>query len=288
MKRLTYVVGSSLLLIFLTCVTSNASNLLYSESVKNFDTPGVEVGIELFEQGVSGVSQSPVLVLVFTPLHYEQIERFRADVSVMMSRLEVTAPFDEYKNRIASWIVYLPKEESEEIFKATDNHPYLKVRLDFLESVAAKVGRSSFKVVILDAQRRVSCAELSSITDMSLIIIGRNRYGNNESLAKGFLHELGHALGLRDESLDEQARQHCPPGPPNCATTQKDAQDWWGDLAKTKQGVGFIKGCCGNSEYLRPTIASLMNDADKTNDFGPVNERYLQKALAGILAGIKD
>ncbi|MDP3732853.1 MAG: hypothetical protein Q8R31_07540 [Candidatus Omnitrophota bacterium] len=30
---------------------------------------------------------------------------------------------------------------------------------------------------------------------------------------------------------------------------------------------------------IRPTIASLMNDADKAEDFGPVNERFLRKEL---------
>ena len=34
-----------------------------------------------------------------------------------------------------------------------------------------------------------------------------------------------------------------------------------------------------NKKYIRPTIASLMNDADKAEDFGPVNERYLRQVL---------
>jgi len=46
--------------------------------------------------------------------------------------------------------------------------------------------------------------------------------------------------------------------------------------------VGYINGCCGNKDYIRPTIASFMNDPDQANDFGPVNERYLRKVLEGL------
>ncbi|MDD4980625.1 MAG: hypothetical protein PHC54_05090 [Candidatus Omnitrophica bacterium] len=43
--------------------------------------------------------------------------------------------------------------------------------------------------------------------------------------------------------------------------------------------VNYIHGCCGNKNYIRPVIASLMNNPDKAEDFGPVNERFLRKEL---------
>jgi len=47
--------------------------------------------------------------------------------------------------------------------------------------------------------------------------------------------------------------------------------------------VRYVRGCCGNRNYIRPTTASLMNDPDKAGDFGPVNERYIRTALQKLL-----
>lgn len=150
------------------------------------------------------------------------------------------------------------------------------MRRDFLNDLLTYL-KSNYKLIIIDASGSVSTAELSSPDKLSLVILGRARYEDSSSFAKGFLHELGHSLGLRDECVDCQ--QLCPPGPPNCATTKEEAENWWGDLVGKEQRVNYISGCCGNKEYIRPTIASLMNNPDKAEDFGPVNERYLRKIL---------
>ncbi|MFH0913499.1 MAG: hypothetical protein V1884_04385, partial [Candidatus Omnitrophota bacterium] len=127
------------------------------------------------------------------------------------------------------------------------------------------------------ARGSVSCAELSSRDKLSLVIVGRSRYTNPQSFAKGFLHELGHSLGLRDECID--CGELCPPGPPNCASTPEEAKGWWGDMVGKVERVNYIHGCSGNKSYIRPVIASLMNDTEKAEDFGPVNERFLKKEL---------
>ena len=72
-------------------------------------------------------------------------------------------------------------------------------------------------------------------------------------------------------------RSLAPPGPPNCAATEEDAKAWWGDLEGTMPRVHYIHGCGGNKNYIRPTIASFMNDPDKAGDYGPVNARYLSR-----------
>jgi hypothetical protein len=131
--------------------------------------------------------------------------------------------------------------------------------------------------VIIDHGSVVSAAELSGIDKTSLIILGRQRYRDDHSFAKGFLHELGHSLGLRDECRVCQER--VPAGAPNCASTMDEAKAWWGDLAAIDSRVGFFQGCCGNIDYVRSAPASLMNNSDEAEDFGPVNERFIRQAF---------
>jgi hypothetical protein len=215
-----------------------------------------------------------VLNFVFCPLNYPNKKDFLRDIEAIIQRLSRTKPFAEFMDGIGVWQVAISQDEERVFFKETPDFPPLKVRQDFLDHILAHIN-STYKLIIIDASGSVSCAELSSKDKMSLIILGKGRYKDKDSFAKGFLHELGHSLGLRDECVD--CGQLCPAGPPNCATTKKEAEEWWGDLVGKEPRVNYISGCCGNRNYIRPTIASLMNDPNKAEDFGPVNERYLRK-----------
>ncbi|MFA5063828.1 MAG: hypothetical protein WC578_07195 [Candidatus Omnitrophota bacterium] len=217
------------------------------------------------------------LTAVFCPLNYPDQESFQEDIQVLIKSLRKVKPFNELNN-ISFYYINLSKEEAGVVFKPSQDFPPIRVRKDFINSLSSKL-KSTYKLVILDAQGSVSCAELFSIDKLSLIIIGRNRYKDNNSFVKGFLHELGHSLGLRDESPNSEAA-FCLPGPPNCAVTQEEAERLWGDLTGKGERAGYFSGCCGNKNYFRPTVASLMNNPDEASDFGPVNERFLRKALA--------
>ncbi|MBN2097198.1 MAG: hypothetical protein JW714_01835 [Candidatus Omnitrophica bacterium] len=222
-----------------------------------------------------------VLQLVFVSLNYAAKEQFDRDVSVLIEKIAVIKPFDEFMQDIAFSKVKLSLQEEKALFKRKDEFPYLAVRQDFLDGLTQRL-RTNYKLVILDATNATSCAELSSLAKLSLIIVGRARYPNSDSFAKGFLHELGHSFGLRDESPNSQAKL-CPPGPPNCATTKEEAEVWWGDLVGKVSNARFVRGCCGNKDYFRPTIASLMNNPEKARSFGPVNELYLRQVLQELL-----
>ena len=217
-----------------------------------------------------------VLRVVFCPLHYENNADFLKDTGIMTRKLFQVRPFSEFEGRIAFSYLELSPEEQSRIFKPVSAFPPLLARRDFIDGLSEKIG-AVYKLVIIDAKGGQTCAELSRIDKASLLIIGRARYNSANSFAKGFLHELGHSLGLRDEFID--SAHNLEPGYPNCAVTKKEAQEWWGDLVGRDSRVNYISGCCGNRSYIRPTIASLMNDADKAEDFGPVNERYLREAL---------
>ncbi|HNX69158.1 MAG TPA: hypothetical protein PLL75_05550 [Candidatus Omnitrophota bacterium] len=228
--------------------------------------------------GRSAPKPSAVLNVVFCPLNYQRQDDFLKDAAMMMRRLSETKPFEEFAQAIGAYTVTLSAKEVAAIFKRVQDFPPLKVRQDFLDSISSRLG-SDYKLVIVDALSSSFCAELSSIDKMSLIVLGKARYKGTNSFAKGFLHELGHSLGLRDESSGAEAK-HSPVGYPNCARNREEAQEWWGDLTGKAAYVDYINGCCGNADYFRPTIASLMNDTEKAEDFGPVNQRYLKKTLS--------
>lgn len=224
------------------------------------------------------------LTLVFCPINYRILNNFIKDGETLVRKLKITRPFDE-SNNIRFWYINLSPQEASRIFKSSLGFPPLKIREDFILKISLKLN-SVYKLVIIDAQGSTSCAELSYLDKTSLIILGRARYRDRNSLAKGFLHELGHSLGLRDESPNGQASR-CAPGTPNCAVSMEEAERWWGDLAGKDGRTDYIFGCCGNMSYIRPTIASLMHDSEKAEDFGPVNERYLRKELDSLKTALK-
>ena len=221
-------------------------------------------------------SEESCFNLVLCPLNYSAKSDFSGDLEQITTRLKKTLPFSEFADKINIYIIGISKEEQGLFFREAQGFPPLAIRQDLLQNIEKSL-KSAYKLVIIDAKGGVSCAELSEINKVSVLIIGRSRYANNNSFAKGFLHELGHSLGLRDECLD--CSQLSAPGFPNCAVNKTEALKYWGDLTGKDNGVNFIAGCCGNRRYIRATLTSLMNDAEKAEDFGPVNERYLRQVL---------
>jgi len=203
-------------------------------------------------------------------LNYPDDLSFLKDLEGIKARLFTTPPFDALKEKINISFLTLSKEQEQNLFQRQDNLPPLKVRADLLASINQEI--NPYKLVILDFQGTVHCAELSSLEKTSILIIGRSRPKND--FTKSFLHELGHALGLRDECTN------CPqtePGFPNCATDLATAKKWWGKWVGRAKDVDYFYGCCGNKNYLRPTASSLMNDPERSADFGYVNELFLEK-----------
>jgi hypothetical protein len=219
--------------------------------------------------------QTPVLQVVFYPLHYASDDDLAKDIAWVWRQFGKVKPFDEFIAQISVYSLRgLTPADYVKHCQPVTGIPPIKISAQLVEDIGARVG-GPYKLVVIDAKGGVSCAELSHPRKTSLIIIGKARYNNNLDY-----HELGHALGLRDECAD------CPalgsPGPPNCARTRQEAESFWGDLFSPRSGrVGYYRGCSGNTSYFRPTAASLMNDVARAADFGPVNERYLRLVLAG-------
>ncbi len=261
--------------IFLILISLCLTSPCWAYTIEHFGTnSGDTYQIQRADLVHVPILSDPRLAIVFCALH-EDKHTFLNETHILVDRLAATAPFSSHMQAIDLYRIVLSPEEVDTIFKLVPGLPPMKVHRDFLDRIASELKRP-FKLVITDATGGTSIAELSTPQAMSLVILGRNRYRSAAGFSKGFMHELGHALGLRDERPDSNGAIS-PPGPPNCAATREDAKAWWGDLASPNGRVGYIEGCGGNMNYTRPTIASYMNDPDKAGDFGPVNERYLSR-----------
>ncbi len=223
----------------------------------------------------TSIPLTPSLNLIIAGLNYPDNNLFLQDIKEIKAGLSKIKPFDEFQEAINISYLELDNSEEQQLFKRNNGMPPVVVRMDLLEQLSRISGR--YKLVILDYQGGSSCAELSSIDKTSLVILGRARYSKVEDFLKGFLHELGHSLGLRDECIDCAAVE---PGFPNCAPTKELAKQWWGEYADKTDRVDYINGCCGRKDCFRPTIASVMNDIYKAADYNFANEQYLRKELS--------
>ncbi len=223
-------------------------------------------------------NQKAPINLVFIPLGYPDKESFLKDVKELTEKLTITTPFNEFPGAFRIWMIDLTAKEQNLFFGTSGVFPYFSVRSDLLEKIQQGV-KGTYKGIVISFSGSTSCAELSSANKFSLLIIGRNRYKDKNSFAKGFLHELGHSFGLRDECWKCAATDM---GFPNCAKDKNEANQWWGDLTVGSERAGYFPGCCGRPDCIRPTSISLMNDPNKANDYGPVNERYLHNKMEEI------
>jgi hypothetical protein len=218
------------------------------------------------------------LHLVFVSLHYSDKKAFLRDREILTKRLlRGVVPFRDHPEKIMIHDLYISEKNAQKYFRSREDFSSLNADPDFLKSIYQKIG-SNYKLIILDGTGAQGSSQLSTSEATSIILLGPRRFGKEIVFTTAFLHELGHSLGLRDENPGEYARI-CEPGYPNCAPTKTEAESWWGDLAVKNTGAGYFSGCCGHSEYFRPTAVSLMNDIYRSREYGPVNERYLKKIL---------
>lgn len=219
------------------------------------------------------------LHLVFTPLNYQDPSDFIKDRGILVERLRKTTPFNEFPSRLKIWDLRLTEKQMGEVFLPTDVFPYVRVDQEVIKKVYERVG-ANYKLVLLNQTGSTDAAEFSTLEDTSVIMLGRRHFNTDFYFSSAFLHELGHSLGLRDETSKSCARAGVP-GYPNCAATKQEAEEWWGEWVGKDPQVGFFQGCCGREDYFKPTAVSLMNDIYHSSNFGPVNEEYLRRVFLG-------
>ena len=242
-----------------------------------FVFPAFSWQIEPFQEEDFFIEQESkiILNLVFVPLGYQREDNSGKDISSIIARLKGTSPFDEFKG-LKVYLLDADLKEKDVLFKKSKDFPFLKVKNSLIQGIKRNI-KGVYKLVILDKEGDVSAAELSSIKDVSVIILGKSSYGKKNRLAKAFRHELGHSLGLREEN--SASSRPIIPGPPNCASDKETAVRWWGDMVKEKSGIGYFEIQSGDEKFIKPTRRSIMNNPFKSSGYGLVNERYLRKEL---------
>lgn len=117
----------------------------------------------------------------------------------------------------------------------------------------------------------------------------------NVFLTRFFLHELGHAFGLRDEytferTAGQSVETHSDniayqPARPNCAPDMDTAKKWWGSYMASNEKVGYNAGCAGDDDYYFPQKDTLMSANPQDADYGVVSEDYLRGTLDCFYGG---
>ncbi len=155
-----------------------------------------------------------------------------------------------------------------------------------------------FKLIVLSKEDFVPNAKVArgknSAIFLPTIFPNATPEEGRKLLGHFFLHELGHAFGLRDEygrdrnksgivdaelaslpsnNLAYQASR------PNCAPDLKTAKEWWGEYVGI-EGTGYYSGCAGNMKYVRPSEDKLMSAYAKDISYGYVSENYLDQVIS--------
>jgi hypothetical protein len=218
------------------------------------------------------------LHIVVLPHAYADLAPARADAEALRAALARTEPFSRHEVR---WHFVENTDDSVcEVRHPTSIAEQLSCKPE-VNALLAPLKLARFKLVVLSRAEFTSSANLSHAGENSVVFLSAPREG--PQLALTFLHELGHAFGLRDEqwpNLNPQRTEAAAPGPPNCAPDRATAALWWGDLVRKRApGAGYFKGCAGSAEFIKPTEGGLMARPAPGASYGPVNERYLERAL---------
>ncbi len=145
-------------------------------------------------------------------------------------------------------------------------------------STAAAANASLRKWVVVSSRAFASHGTVSAPPAQSSVFVSFPPDMAPAAAARHLAHELGHALGLRDEEAVLAIAAGDPgrtPGP-NCARDRAEARRRWGDLVARGE-AHEAAGCAGHRDYLKPSPEGIM--AERGDAFGAAQSRYLDRAL---------
>lgn len=162
-----------------------------------------------------------------------------------------------------------------------------------------KLNIERFKLVIVSPLEFVPNAEVTRGKNSAIYLPAYKGALTEEELniflTRFFLHELGHAFGLRDEyTFERTAGQSVEThsdniayqaARPNCAPDIETAKEWWGSYKVSNEKVGYNPGCAGDKDYYFPQTDTLMSANPQDADYGIVSEDYLRGALDCFYGG---
>lgn len=222
---------------------------------------------------------------------YESEEAGLKDAQMLQEALDSVEPFQKYQAAVHFHFLPFSKDRFCSVNKV-GSKALLKCDKALI-GVVNSPGVERFKLVVLSNDDFVPNARVARGKNSTIYIPARQAFmkpaEREDWLRKIFLHELGHAFGLRDEygrirdpeGIVDQEAAALPsgnaayqPARPNCAPDVKTAKEWWGEYLGL-EGTGYYSGCAGRMDYVRPAQDHLMSDYAKELSYGYVSERYL-------------
>lgn len=226
------------------------------------------------------------LNLIFLADQYLSWKEFENDINALTGELKTIEPWRSYQ----FFNIYKinPKELGLCYVKIkNERKPTLRCQSE-INNYLNNLPLENFRLIVLSRQEFQSWANVVRLKNSGIFFSAPAALKEkSEQRVNALLlaHLLGHTFGLKDEEIFVLARDggapHASDGP-NCAPDAATAEKWWGDLTKKYPEVGYFKGCAGNENYIKPTVASIMNlntGAPIVYSYGPVSENYLKKVL---------
>ncbi len=218
------------------------------------------------------------------------------DIKILEDALASVKPFSRYSAALR--IRELPFQSERLCSKKKAGPKDLLECSNALIDLVNAQGIDKFKLVVLSKEEFVPNAKVARGKNSSIFMPALYpNMGNDEKkdfMRKLFLHEVGHAFGLRDEygrdwnksGIVDSELASLPSNNvayqaarPNCAPDLKTAREWWGESIGV-EGTGYYSGCSGNMKYVRPSEDKLMSAYAKDISYGYVSENYLDQVIS--------
>ncbi|MBI2546005.1 hypothetical protein HYV81_02385 [Candidatus Woesearchaeota archaeon] len=241
--------------------------------------------------------------------------------SISQNKLGVfsLSPFKENKQKFNVWMVLAPDYKHHEEPSGFEGVGNLTVPdYDDYERFVRTCSRDTVIVSSVELFRSFANFPTSDASGGKVFLSLQDPIRGQEFVGRTLVHELGHAIGsLGDEYVEYGGNDYMQYYDlPNCATNVEEAKRKWGDLEgvrgvhyftgiKDMPGTTYYKhpvasypalglfpdgsdwsdgGCAFVHKNIRPAKLSLMVSVDLGIDFGPVNEREIQKKIDAFTA----
>lgn len=250
-----------------------------SEVVKRYGAPGLSEDAKK-----SGKN----LTILFYYDGYEDETKALRQIGLIQGALKNTQPFAS-SDVLATKVITSANDRCKVERKAQN---ILVCDKSLIEQIN-KLNIEHFKLVIISPLEFVPNARMSRGKNSAIYLPTFKGVLTEEELnifiTRFFLHELGHAFGLRDEYAFERSGNQnyeavsdniaYQTAKPNCAPDRKTAEAWWGSYASALDKVDYQQGCAGNKAFYYPQSDTLMSENPQDADYGKVSEDYLRGVL---------
>ncbi len=213
------------------------------------------------------------MTIIFFYDGYKSQEKALSYIKVLKEALVILEPFKSSSDTL------LYKTFTTDSQKCDVKNNQLICSEKLIESFK-NLGVDHFKVVILSPLDFQSSAEpargKNSWITVSTFQGDTPEEEFNRFLGAQFAQNLGRSLGLSLETGSNSIEQNQYSKLPNCASSEAEAEEWWGPYTLQFDTVGYYSGCGGSATSVYPEQGTLMSDSPVKESYGVVSEDYLR------------